>query len=106
MTTAEKRFYAYAESIREESDPTDVVCIFKSRNWELAGTYTNTYYLIYYANDYKDTGTHYSWEFGNLEEALDFVVPEAGVSLHNVLRQINFDLVMTPSGEADMQLLY
>lgn len=106
MTRAEKRFYDYAKSITEECDPTNVVCIFKNKNWEMAGTYTNTYYVIYYADDYADTGRHSSFEFWDLDQALEFVVPEAGMSLKDVLWQLQYDFVMIPAKEADMQLLY
>lgn len=106
MTIAEKRFYAYAKSIAEEPDPTDVICIFKNKNWEMAGSYNNTYYVIYYDDLFDENEKSSAYEFGDLDEALDFVVPEARLSLRNVLQQVNFDLVMTPSKEADMQLLY
>lgn len=106
MTIAEKRFYAYAKSIVEEPDPTDVICIFKNKNWEMAGSYNNTYYVIYYDDLFNENEKSSAYEFGDLDDALDFVVPEAGLSLRNVLQQVNFDLVMTPSKEADMQLLY
>lgn len=106
MTTAEKRFYAYAKSITEELDPTDVICIFKNKNWEMVGSYTNTYYIMYYADDFEESGSFNSIEFGDLDEALDYVFPEAGISLRDALRQVNFDLVMVPSKEAEMKLLY
>lgn len=106
MTTAEKRFYAYAKSITEELDPTDVICIFKNRNWEMVGSYTNTYYIMYYADDFDESGTFNSIEFGDLDDALDFVFPEAGMSLRNVLQQVKFNLVMTTVEEAGMKLLY
>lgn len=106
MTTAEKRFYAYAQSIVDELDPTDVICIFKNKNWEMAGTYTNTYYVIYYDDNFNENEKSSAFEFGDLDEALDFVVPEAGISLRNILQQVNFDLVMVPSINADMKLLY
>lgn len=106
MTTAEKRFYAFARSIADECDPTDVVCIFKNKNWEMAGTYKNTYYVIYYDDNFNENGKSFAFEFGDLDEALDFIVPEAGWSLRTELRRVHFDLVMTPSKDADMRLLY
>lgn len=106
MTTAERRFYSYAKSITEELDPTEVICIFKNKNWEMAGTYTNTYYVIYYDDDYATNDKYYPCEFGDLDEALDFVFPAAGMSLRDVLRQIDYNLVMVPSKEADMKLWF
>lgn len=72
----------------------------------MVGTYTNTYYVIYYDDNFNENEKSLAFEFGDLDEALDFVVPEAGVSLRNVLQQVNFDLVVVPSKNADMKLLY
>lgn len=100
MTTNEKRFYAFAKSIVDEPDTSDMIPIFKSEHWELIGMYCDTYYLVYIKNEEE----YYNEELIDLDEALDKPVALAGGQcLRDYLRSISFAVTMSPEPESDFK---